>query len=48
MYYMVSTYDVTLCAIAPAIFSAAAAVAAPAEGAAKAVQRLTKIRQRLH
>jgi len=47
MNYMVSTYNDTLFTTAAAIFSAPAAVAAPTEGAAEAVQRLTKIRQRL-
>jgi len=48
MNYMVSTYNETLFTTAAAKFSATAAVAAPTEKAPEAVQRLTKIRQRLH
>jgi len=45
---MVSTYNDTLLTTGAAIFSAPAAVAAPTEKAAEAVQWLSKIRQRLH
>ena len=45
---MVSTYNDTLFTTAAAKFSATASVAAPTEKAAKAAQRLTKIRQRFH
>ena len=48
MNYMVSTYNETLFTTAATKFSATAAVAAPTEKAAEAVQRLTKIRQRFH
>jgi len=48
MNYMVSTYNDTLFTTAAAKFSVTAAVAAPTEKAAKAVQRLTKIRQHFH
>ena len=47
MNYMVSTYNDTLLTTAATVFSATAAVAAPTEKAAEAVQRLTKIRQQL-
>jgi len=45
---MVSSYNKTLFTTAAAKFSAMAAVAAPTEKAAKAAQRLTKIRQRFY
>ena len=48
MNYMVSTYHDMLFTTAAAKFSATAAVAAPTEKAAEAVQRLTKIRQSFH
>ena len=47
MNYMVSTYNDTLLTTGATMFSAPAAVAVPTEKAAEAVQRLTKIRQRL-
>jgi len=47
MNYMVSSYNNTLFTTAAAVFSAPAVVVAPTEKAAKAVQRLAKIWQRL-
>ena len=45
---MVSTYNDTLITTAAAKFYATAVVAAPAEKAAEAAQRLKKLRQRFH